>query len=155
MHENLRKKKIYKEYLALLKGHWSRKNKSITLPLLKIKNKNKKKVCVHKNGKNSQTNFQVKKYFYNTTLTSIVPITGRTHQIRVHASQFGHPVIFDQKYGEKNLIKKKTMKKNCRLLLHAYKISFIHPKNNKKIFITAPLDEKFKNCLKYFSKKSF
>ncbi|WP_232512957.1 RluA family pseudouridine synthase [Buchnera aphidicola] len=154
MHDNLRTKKIYKEYLALLHGYWSKKNNIIDQPLLKRKNiTQKKKVYIHKNGKPSKTKFQVKEYFNETTLTSIIPITGRTHQIRVHTSQFGHPIVFDKKYGNIKREKKYILKKNQRLLLHSYKISFIHPKKNKKIFIIAPLDEKFKNCLKYFSKK--
>ncbi|WP_231938288.1 RluA family pseudouridine synthase [Buchnera aphidicola] len=156
MHENLRKKLIHKEYLALLHGHWSKKNTVVNLPLLKKKNDHqKKKVCVHKNGKPSTTRFKIFQYFYNTTLMSIIPVTGRTHQIRVHASQFGHPVVFDQKYGnvkkEKNIIDKKDR----RLLLHAYKIFFYHPLNNEKIFITAKLDKKFKKLLKIFSKKKY
>ncbi|VFP79230.1 Ribosomal large subunit pseudouridine synthase C [Buchnera aphidicola (Cinara curtihirsuta)] len=154
MHENLRKKKIYKEYLALTHGYWSHKNKIICLPLSKRKDvKKKKKVYVHENGKPSKTKFKVKKYFNNTTLISAVPITGRTHQIRVHTSQFGHPIIFDKKYGNTEQEKKYILKKNNRLLLHSYKISFIHPKEKTKICIIAPLDEKFKYCLKYFSKK--
>ncbi|WP_232036827.1 RluA family pseudouridine synthase [Buchnera aphidicola] len=154
MHEKLRNKTIHKEYLALLHGHWNKKNTTINLPLLKKKGINqKKKVCIHKNGKSAITKFKVRQYFYNTTLISIVPITGRTHQIRVHTSQFGHPIIFDQKYGNHKIEKKIINKKNNRLLLHAYKILFFHPKNNKKIFITAPLDDQFKNLLKIFSKK--
>ncbi|WP_172575451.1 RluA family pseudouridine synthase [Buchnera aphidicola] len=156
MHENLRKKNIYKEYIAVVKGYWSKKNTAITLPLLKKNNHNqKKKVCVHKNGKPAKTLFTVKKYFKNTTLLSIQPITGRTHQIRVHTSQFGHPIIFDSRYGEETLKNNLIIKKNYRLLLHAHKISFLHPKNNIKICIIAPLDKKFKNCLKYFKKNIY
>ncbi|WP_244268593.1 RluA family pseudouridine synthase [Buchnera aphidicola] len=154
MHENFYLKKIKKEYLALLQGHWSKKNKVITLPLFIGSNINqKKKVYVHKDGKPCKTHFLVKKYFYDTTLVSIIPVTGRTHQIRVHASQFGHPVLFDQKYGKKKTKTNYVIKKNNRLLLHAYKISFPHPKDDKKFSIIAPLDEKFENCLKFFSKK--
>ncbi|WP_232036819.1 RluA family pseudouridine synthase [Buchnera aphidicola] len=155
MHENLRNKKIHKEYLALLHGHWLKKNTIINLPLLKKKGINqKKKVCVHAQGKPAITKFKVNQYFYNTTLISIIPVTGRTHQIRVHTSQFGHPVVFDKKYGNYKIEKKNISKKNTRLLLHAYKIFFLHPKNNKKIFIIAPLDEQFKKLLKIFSKKN-
>ncbi|WP_232036982.1 RluA family pseudouridine synthase [Buchnera aphidicola] len=154
MHEKIRNKKIHKEYLALLHGHWSKKKTVVNLPLLKkISINQKKKVCVHKNGKYAITQFKVHKYFHNTTLASIIPITGRTHQIRVHTSQFGHPIVFDQKYGNNKIEKKNINKKNNRLLLHSYKISFFHPKNNKKISITASLDEKFNNLLKIFSKK--
>ncbi|VFP84980.1 Ribosomal large subunit pseudouridine synthase C [Buchnera aphidicola (Cinara splendens)] len=155
MHENLRNKLIHKEYLALLHGHWSEKNTTVSLPLLKKKNDHhKKKVCVHKNGKPSITRFKIFQYFHNTTLMSIIPITGRTHQIRVHAAQFGHPVVFDQKYGDIKKEKKILHKKNGRLLLHAYKVFFYHPLNNEKIFITAKLDERFKKLLKIFSKKN-
>ncbi|ABJ90683.1 RluA family pseudouridine synthase [Buchnera aphidicola] len=156
MHINLREKKIYKEYLAILHGYWSKKNKIVKLPLLKKKNiKQKKKVCVHKEGKLAQTNFEIKKYLNNKTLVKIIPITGRTHQIRVHTAQFGHPIVFDNRYGKIEKKKKKIIKKNSRLLLHAFKVSFLHPRNNENFSITAPLDKKFQNCLKYFSKNIF
>lgn len=154
MHRKLRERKIYKEYLAITHGHWSKNKISVKFPLLKNKKLNKKNsVYVHPNGKPSQTNFVVKKKYINTTLVSIIPITGRTHQIRIHAAQSGHPIIFDQKYGIKKIKNCKFIKKNkIRLLLHAKKIVFKHPKLKKIINISATLDEKFTKYINFFSK---
>ncbi|AEH39808.1 ribosomal large subunit pseudouridine synthase C [Buchnera aphidicola (Cinara tujafilina)] len=154
LHQQLRDKEIYKEYKAIVYGHWP-KNNIVDLPLLRIKNlNNKNKVCIHNNGKSSQTNFIVQKYYPNTTLLSVIPITGRTHQIRVHASYSGHPILFDNRYGTKEIKKTEKIykKNNMRLLLHAQTVIFIHPKNQKKICIYAPLCKNFKKYVHFFSK---
>ncbi|AEO08139.1 23S rRNA pseudouridine(955/2504/2580) synthase RluC [Buchnera aphidicola] len=149
LHKQLRENKIKKEYTALVHGLWPRHIKKISEPLLKIQFKyNQKKVFIHKNGKPSETYFYIKKQFSTSTLLSIFPKTGRTHQIRVHALHAGHPIFFDQRYGQSHL--DANIKNNihiARLLLHSYKINFIHPKNGNKICITAPLDVSFKNYL--------
>ncbi|CAL4043065.1 Ribosomal large subunit pseudouridine synthase C [Buchnera aphidicola (Tetraneura ulmi)] len=157
LHEQIRNKKIKKKYIALVHGNWPNSTNIINFPLLKKKlniNKNKKKVCVHKLGKPSETHFFVKKRFKNnTTLVYIYPITGRTHQIRVHSAHLNSPIVFDNRYGSKTLDRKiKKTNGPFHLLLHAKEIQFIHPKNKKKIILSAPLDKKFKNYLEYLYK---
>ncbi|WP_231938294.1 RluA family pseudouridine synthase [Buchnera aphidicola] len=154
MHQQLREKKIYKEYTAIVQGHWPKNKKIIDLPLLKTKNiYDKNKVRVHQNGKSSQTIFIVKKYYLNTTLVSIIPITGRTHQIRVHAAYSGFPIIFDEKYSTKKIKESEEIKKinKKRLLLHAQTMIFMHPQYQKKICIYAPLNKTFKNYIDFFA----
>ncbi|QCI23880.1 23S rRNA pseudouridine(955/2504/2580) synthase RluC [Buchnera aphidicola (Macrosiphoniella sanborni)] len=149
LHKQLREKKIEKEYIALVHGTWPINIKKISEPLLKVKfQNNEKKVLINPNGKPSETYFYIKKTFSKSTLLSIIPKTGRTHQIRAHALHAGHPILFDKRYGKNNLdahIKNKIS--ICRLLLHSYKINFIHPKNGNITFITAPLDREFQNYL--------
>ncbi|AWH90446.1 23S rRNA pseudouridine(955/2504/2580) synthase RluC [Buchnera aphidicola (Melanaphis sacchari)] len=152
LHEQIRDRKIKKEYIALVHGLWPENLKKISQPLLKKKlNNTQKKVLVHASGKFSETHFRIKKKYSLTTLLTAIPITGRTHQIRAHTLYAGHPILFDKRYGNHNLdLKIKHKNKLSRLLLHANSINFIHPKNGKNINIKAPLDlnlEKYLNAL--------
>ncbi|QJC35980.1 RluA family pseudouridine synthase [Enterobacteriaceae endosymbiont of Donacia cincticornis] len=149
LQQQLREKKIKKEYIALVKGNCISK-KYIYIKNFLVKNfLNKKvKVKIDKKGKFSETKFKIIKNYTNFMLTKIKPITGRTHQIRVHMSCLNYPIINDQRYGDYNL--NLEFKKNFnlnRLFLHAKKIIFIHPINNKKIVINAPLSKELYNCL--------
>ncbi|QCI21068.1 23S rRNA pseudouridine(955/2504/2580) synthase RluC [Buchnera aphidicola (Hyperomyzus lactucae)] len=151
LHQQLREKKIRKEYIALVHGLWPEHIKKISKPLLKAKIQEKqKKVSIDEKGKPSETHFKIKKQFSSSTLLLVTPKTGRTHQIRVHSSYAGHPILFDKRYGNNNLdadIKMKNKYNINRLLLHASEIHFIHPENGKKMCIKAPLDINFKNYL--------
>ncbi|CAL4321816.1 Ribosomal large subunit pseudouridine synthase C [Buchnera aphidicola (Chaitophorus sp. 3695)] len=150
-HKEFRKHCIQKKYLALVHRKCLFQKKIVDSPLLKINVVNKKKmVSVNKIGKKSKTIFYTKKRNLLYSLVSIIPYTGRTHQIRVHAAFLKHPIIFDNRYGNNNLDKKiQTKKINKILLLHAEKITFVHPILKKKITICAPLQKNFKNAIKH------
>ncbi|QJC30702.1 RluA family pseudouridine synthase [Enterobacteriaceae endosymbiont of Macroplea appendiculata] len=153
LHKQLREKQIHKEYLALVKG-----NKiqhclfTIKSFLVKNFNNNKKKVQVHaQKGKFSETQYKVIQNYQNMMLVKIIPLTGRTHQIRVHMSYVGHPIAHDKRYGNKDLnIKLQNIFGLKRLFLHSYKISFTHPVTQQIIFFHAPLDPHLKKCLLKF-----
>lgn len=149
LHKQMKEKKIKKKYIGLVHGLWPINLKRISEPLLKTHLKNKqKKVLINKEGKPSETHFKIKKKYSFTTLIDIIPKTGRTHQIRAHTSHVGHPILFDTRYGNRSLDSNvKNEKMINRLLLHSFSISFLHPENGKKIYITAPLDINFKNYL--------
>ncbi|WP_343189791.1 RluA family pseudouridine synthase [Buchnera aphidicola] len=137
LHNQIKNRRIKKTYTAIVHGLWPIKYKKINFPLLKTQNIfGKRLVLVSKNGKKSKTIFKVEKKYKNATILKIYPITGRTHQIRVHTAQIGHPIINDNRYGNKNLDKKINIK-NKELFLHALQICFLHPKTNKKISIIA------------------
>ncbi|QJC34794.1 RluA family pseudouridine synthase [Enterobacteriaceae endosymbiont of Donacia piscatrix] len=149
LQQQLREKQIKKEYIALVKGNCIIK-KYIYIKNFLIKNfLNKKiKVKINNKGKFSETKFKIIKNYTNFMLIKIKPITGRTHQIRVHMSHLNHPIINDQRYGDDNLNLKFRKKFNLnRLFLHAKQITFIHPINNKKIIINAPLNKELNDCL--------
>ncbi|AZP36409.1 Ribosomal large subunit pseudouridine synthase C [Candidatus Annandia adelgestsuga] len=151
LHNQFKKKKIKKKYIALVKGHWPKKIKKVNLPLLKYKKNGQYLMRVDNNGKKSETNFKIKKKYLNNTLLDIVPITGRTHQIRIHTFYIGHPVMFDKIYNnDKN--KKNLNKISNRLFLHAESLTFIHPFTLNKLKINAPLDINLKNFLNNISK---
>lgn len=149
LHDQLRKKKIKKEYIALVEGHWPKKIKIINLPLLKYKKNGQFIMKVDSKGKKSETHFKIKKIYLNNTLLNITPITGRTHQIRVHSLYAGHPIMFDKIYYHDK--KKYYNKISNRLFLHAKSLIFSHPLKLNKIKIKAPLDKILKQYLDYIT----
>ncbi|HAA42435.1 MAG TPA: RluA family pseudouridine synthase [Ruminiclostridium sp.] len=104
----------------------------------------RKKMAVNtKNGKRAVTHFKVIERFDNATYVEVTLETGRTHQIRVHMSHIGHPVIGDEVYGRK--------KEKYRIegqALHAKVLGFVHPLKNKYMEFEAPLPEYFCELLK-------
>ena len=147
-HKELREKSIKKEYLALVHGNVLFKKKTVSNYLFKKNSLNQKKIVViNSSGKKSQTIFITKKKTLNYSLMKIFPLTGRTHQIRVHSSHIGHPIVCDNRYGNNFLDNNFFIKKN-NLLLHAKKITFTHPTLKKEITICAPLNKNFKKIIK-------
>ncbi|MCR3756488.1 MAG: 23S rRNA pseudouridine(955/2504/2580) synthase [Candidatus Westeberhardia cardiocondylae] len=151
LHDLMQKKEINKKYLALVKGKWSSKIKNITIPLFKKRLENGKRIVQinQKYGKYSKTLFKVKENFSSfATLVKAKLITGRTHQIRVHAKYAGHPIAYDALYGDKEFNLKLKNFGIDRLFLHAYSLSFQYPNTNEIFSITAPLDKHLSQCLK-------
>lgn len=95
-------------------------------------------------GKFAKTSWSVKNIYKNASLIVCYPETGRTHQIRVHLSELGHPILGDYQYGKKFVCKIKPP----RMLLHAYKIEFKHPMEEKMLKITAPIPKDFQDMIK-------
>lgn len=144
----MRLKSVHKRYSALVHGVWPSSIKIVKQPLLKNVLKNGERiVSICNTGKISETHFYIQEHFVSSTLVSIVPITGRTHQIRVHSAHVGFPIIFDSRYGNK-LLNKKLNNKNKRLCLHAEYITFIHPYTLKKVTFFAPMDNQLKTLIK-------
>jgi 23S rRNA pseudouridine955/2504/2580 synthase len=148
LHELLRTGAIKKTYLALVAGHWPRSLKKIDAPLYKNQLKSGERIVqIQHEGKNSLTEFRLIQYFSDTSLIEAMPITGRTHQIRVHAQYAQHPIIGDEKYGDK-LLNKKLRTLGCkRLFLHASELSFTLPSINQKFTLKAELPEELKCVL--------
>ncbi|MCV2531387.1 MAG: RluA family pseudouridine synthase [Candidatus Lightella neohaematopini] len=145
----IKNKQISKRYLAIVHGH-TKKYGSIIKPISRnINNRTCMKICNY--GKLSITHFKVIKYFKYYTYLSIIPETGRTHQIRVHMSYINHPILGDTKYNNIFVDKKNNIKFN-RQALHSYKIKFNYPFNNSKKTWYAPLPKDMKMLLKKLSK---
>lgn len=103
LHEQLREKGMQKDYLALVRGHWQSHCKVVQAPLLKNTLQSGERVVrVSAEGKPSETRFKVEERFANATLVKASPVTGRTHQIRVHTLHAGHPIAFDDRYGDRD-----------------------------------------------------
>lgn len=148
LHEQLREKTMDKQYLALVRGHWQEHVKFIAAPLLKNTLKSGERVVrVDAAGKPSETRFRVKRKYANCTLVEASPITGRTHQIRVHALYAGHPIACDPKYGDPVFDTAMQEIGLKRLFLHAHKLTFRHPQSGRMITVEAPLDETLTDTL--------
>lgn len=135
----LKDKTMYREYYALVEGVIPHELITIKAPIGKDKKDRLKQAIDLINGKEAITHVKVIKRFKRSTLVSCKLETGRTHQIRVHLAYIKYPIIGDNVYGRKSFYY--TSKGQ---MLHAYKLSFIHPKTNERITFTCDVDDEFK-----------
>lgn len=148
LHEQLREKNVRKDYLALVRGQWQSHCKVVQAPLLKNELASGERIVrVSEAGKPSETRFRIEERYALATLVKASPVTGRTHQIRVHTQYAGHPIALDEKYGERAFDAQMQQFGLNRLFLHAYSIRFIHPKTADEMVVTAPLDKTLKGVL--------
>ncbi|PTO55559.1 23S rRNA pseudouridine(955/2504/2580) synthase RluC [Vibrio splendidus] len=140
-----REKTVQKYYFALVMGEWKNSCKVVNAPLLK--NEVNSIVRVNPNGKASETRFKVLEKFQDATLVQASPITGRTHQIRVHAQYTGHPIAWDDRYGDRRFDAYTGKVGLNRLFLHAANIKFTHPVSEEKIDISAPMEKRLERAL--------
>lgn len=148
LHEQLRLKQMQKDYLALVRGQWQSHTKVVQAPLLKnILQSGERVVKVSNEGKPSETRFKVEERFEFATLVKASPVTGRTHQIRVHTLHAGHPIAFDDRYGDRDFDSQLVGTKLNRLFLHASSLTFTHPSTGEQMRIEAPMDIQLRHCL--------
>jgi 23S rRNA pseudouridine955/2504/2580 synthase len=148
MHDLLKNGLVKKNYLALLKGQLTDTLRIVDAPLSKTgTSSDDRKVTINKTGKRALTYFHLLENFDVASLSRVELMTGRTHQIRVHAAHIDHPVAGDDKYGdwEFNRAMKKTGLK--RLFLHAETLSFEMPETGRHINLTAQLPSELEQCL--------
>lgn len=146
--EEFRKRKVNKVYLAIVEGKWEENSAELTLPI----SRNRKNPCLmevnFKQGKEAHT--LIKPYLSgeNYSLLIVSPRTGRTHQIRVHLSFIGHPIVGDKRYGTAW-----GAQQMPRQALHAFSLSLEHPTRSEKLTFYADLPEDMKEfLLKHFKK---
>lgn len=135
LEDQFRSHKIDRHYLAVVEGRVEKQEASIRFPLEKGEFGSGKKVRVVKEGDPSGmraiTNYRVEERYNDATLLAVQVVTGRTHQVRVHFAEIGHPVVGDKLYGAVRI-------PFSRHALHAGKLSFYHPRTNKKMSFEAP-----------------
>ena len=159
--DQFKDRKVKKKYIGLTWGLCDNAKGEINEPLLRNK-KDPTKYSVNVNGKISITKYKVEKIFRHSSLVSFFPLTGRTHQIRIHASHIGHPIFGDEKYGggisrSKGFLPefkshyKKIIQKFNRHALHAEKLEFLHPINKQIVKFYSPLPQEFLDLVKYIN----
>ena len=140
--EQIKEHRVKKTYVALVKGIVKDNEATIDMPIARSK-KDRKKMDVDKDGKNAITHFKVIQRYQGYSLLKVIIETGRTHQIRVHLSKIGYPIVGDMVYSNgKNEFNVEGQ------MLHAKSIEFEHPITGKKMFIEAPIPEYFNEVLK-------
>jgi len=155
LHEQLRNKTVEKKYWALVAGDWDNKVRKVTEPLRKNTLQSGERVVKvdAAEGKPSETRFRILQRYQEGTLVEAFPVTGRTHQIRVHTACKGHPIACDDKYGDNQFSQQMQQIGLNRLFLHAFSLSFIHPISETTMRFEAPLDPKLSQTLERLNRK--
>lgn len=136
--EQLKYHLIDRKYYALVHGVFKKQSVTIDLPIARDPN-NRKQMAVVGGGRKSVTHVAVKTFFERLSLLDISLETGRTHQIRVHLSHIGYPIVGDPTYG----IKKEAFGQ----LLHAYKLQLVHPRTKEHMTFQSPLPKDFEDYI--------
>jgi 23S rRNA pseudouridine955/2504/2580 synthase len=142
LHALLRNNQIRKTYHALVKGSWQGGPRRVTVALRKnILSSGERIVRIDKEGKASETLFTLLENYHQSCLVEAKPLTGRTHQIRVHANYLHHPILGDEKYGDSEFNRQMSFQnQRIRLMLHAASLSFHLPSHDRRIEVKAPTD---------------
>ncbi len=156
--EQFAKRRVNKVYNAIICGHLGEKTGEIQTYIARdITHRHRMAVATmaHKGGRFSHTTYRVIEEMNNTSLVEIVIHTGRTHQIRVHFQYIGHPVFGDPIYGVKTnkKIYEQTGYTPPRLMLHARRLDFIHPRTLEEESFEADLPNDFRAALRALRKK--
>ena len=147
MQKQFKRREVRKAYLALVSGQVRYRNGTIDAPIARSpRNRTKFRVVMDNRGsigrekvREAVTEFSVLRQFRDFAYVKVFPLTGRTHQIRVHLSYFGNPVLGDGVYGKAHTFE--------RLALHAYSIEFYHPHTGNLISAYSPFPKIFRQYL--------
>lgn len=140
--EQLKAHSITRKYRAIVYGNFNQESGTIDAPIGRDIHDRKKMAVNEKNGKNAVTHYRVLQQFQGFSYIECQLETGRTHQIRVHMTSIGHPLLGDQVYGKRS--SKFRLQGQC---LHAMTIGFIHPTTNEYMEFSAPLPDYFTHLL--------
>lgn len=138
--KEMKKNTFFKEYIAVCEGIFESKIGTINLPIGRKENSIIER-CVCSDGDIAITHYNVLKSLKNTSVVHVTLETGRTHQIRVHLSNIGHPILGDTLYGNPSSVIN-------RQALHAYKVKFIHPITGLNVEYIATIPSDIKSIIK-------
>ena len=148
MSNQIKDRQVKKIYIALVKGNINENEATINMPIGRS-TKDRKKMAVRKDGKEAITHFKVLKRYKNYTLLEVKIDTGRTHQIRVHMAEIGHPVVGDMVYSKgKNEFGVEGQ------MLHSKSLDFKHPITGKEMHLEARLPEYFEKVLEKLDREN-
>jgi 23S rRNA pseudouridine1911/1915/1917 synthase len=140
--QQFKSRKVDKTYIALVLGSMPGPEGLLDWPLGRHPKHGERISIKTRHPREAKTLYEMEKEYSGFTLLKVKPITGRTHQIRVHMAASGHPVVGDRVYG------KSRRKTGCpRLFLHASRLEFSHPETGMKVHFTSPLPEDLRSFL--------
>ena len=137
---------VIKGYLVLVKGRLSPEQGMIEAPIGRDPH-SRRRMAIVETGKEATTRYRVRQYLDNYTLVEVTPLTGRTHQIRVHLSAIGYPVIGDSLYGAKSTHLN-------RQFIHAYRLGFCLPSTKQYQEFIAPLPVDLEQALEHLARNT-
>lgn len=144
------KRQVTKTYLALVFGRMEAFRGEIELAIGRHPT-DRKKMAVTLNGKPAHTTFEVIERFKHATLVKVNLRTGRTHQIRVHMTHLGHPVLGDSEYGKRGVDLSETLQ-IARQMLHATFLAVKHPKTQERVEFSAPMPSDMQDAIERLRK---
>lgn len=149
LHEEFKLRKVNKTYHALVYGSWPSEITKIEAKLFRKQlDSGERLVRVDAEGKEAKTTFGVLKRFTEATYIEAKPETGRTHQIRVHCQSAGHPIVGDDRYSDKQIVKRHpVLQKAKALCLHAAQISFRMPESGETLNVKADIGQNLRLAL--------
>jgi 23S rRNA pseudouridine955/2504/2580 synthase len=152
LHAQLREGSMSKRYLVLLSGVWRGGGRRVDAPLRRGINRSGERVVrIDAEGQAASTAFTPLASGGGVTLMTARPLTGRTHQIRVHAAQaLRMPVVGDPRYGDRELNRRLRSAGLKRMFLHASRLVFSHPETGARVDVSAPMDDPLRGLLTYF-----
>lgn len=139
LNASFREGRVEKRYLAGCVGHWPHGDIVCDAPLeVRHRQQGERHVVVAASGKAAETRFSPQAFYDGFTMVAVEPLTGRTHQIRVHAARLLQPLAMDLRYGDEEANEKFKKRGLKRLFLHAQSIAFADTSGNEQLF-SAPL----------------
>lgn len=158
--QQFKNSKVEKRYCALVYGRVKEKSGTLETGIQRHPKDRKRMTITMDGGKRAVTQWVVKRWFDEFTLLEIVIKTGRTHQIRAHFSYLGHPVVGDLTYGGRRRAKTVTdrnvrarIMRLRRHLLHAFYLSFMHPRTGERVAFTSSLPGEFREIVDFIPEK--
>jgi 23S rRNA pseudouridine1911/1915/1917 synthase len=146
LQEMVQDRSLKRYYLALVHGLPATRLGTIDAPIGRDPGDRKRMAVTAAGGKTATTHFKVEKDFAECALLEIELVTGRTHQIRVHLSYIGHPVVGDNEYGVRGRLERELALD--RQFLHAYRLIFLHPVSGKELSFESPLPGDLERALR-------
>ena len=143
---------IKRTYIALVFGRLKEKEGKVELPIGRDIRERKKISPRTRKPRSAITRYRVIEVFDDASLLEVKPATGRTHQIRVHMSFVGHPLLGDKVYGGKRVSSLRGLKIG-RQMLHALRLGFLHPESKEYMEFEAPIPEDMKDLINRFRRE--
>jgi 23S rRNA pseudouridine1911/1915/1917 synthase len=152
---------VEKVYLAIAYGQFGKEEGLIDSPIGRHPSERKRMSTRTKKGRMAVTQWKVLERLDGFTLLEITPQTGRTHQIRVHLSSMGHPLLGDPVYGRKGRPGsihdpglKECVKRMDRQALHAHRLGFNHPRTGERVEFVSPIPQDMREVLEWLRSKA-